>query len=44
LAANETVSLSAIFTGMMLGEGDKVYVTASVINVLSSFLSGVEGV
>lgn len=40
----ETVSLQTIVAGMMLGEGDKISVNASVANVLSVHLSGVEGV
>jgi len=43
LAVNETLSLGALVQGMMLGEGDFISVKASVANVLSVHLTGVEG-
>lgn len=43
LGVSETVSLESIVEGMMLGEGDFISVNASVANVLSVHLSGVEG-
>ena len=43
VAVSETVSLNAIVQGLMIGEGDFIAVKASVANVISIHLTGVEG-
>jgi hypothetical protein len=44
LTGGDTLNLTGYVAGMMLGDGDKVWVKASVANVVNAVLTGVDGV
>lgn len=43
MAAGETLSLSSMIQGLMMGDGDSIKVKPSVTSVLAVSLTGVEG-